>query len=117
MDASDPDPGPQEREMNCRPAVGSENCGPVIIVFEGREGAPLLAQAADTAQTVPGSSIGWPSRSVRRRTLKGGIHLLRSQAPLRAVSWNWAVECGSGSRESRTEPYFDFPLPTAAYSS
>ena len=53
MDASDPDPGPQEREMNCRPAVGSENCGPVIIVFEGREGAPLLAQAADTAQTVP----------------------------------------------------------------
>ena len=39
--------------MNCRPAVGSENCGPVIIVFEGREGAPLLAQAADTAQTVP----------------------------------------------------------------
>ena len=44
MDASDPDPGPQEREMNCRPAVGSENCGPVIIVFEGREGAPLLSQ-------------------------------------------------------------------------
>ena len=53
MDASDPDPGPQEREMNCRPADGSENCGPVIIVFEGREGAPLLPQAADTAQTVP----------------------------------------------------------------
>ena len=53
MDASDPDPGPQEREMNCRPAVGSENCGPVIIVFGGREGAPLLPQAADTAQTVP----------------------------------------------------------------
>ena len=45
------------------------------------------------------ASIGWPSRSVHRRTLKGGIHLLRSQAPLRAVSWNWAVECGSGSRE------------------
>ena len=72
--------------MNCRPADGSENCGPVIIVFEGREGAPLPPQAADTAQTVPGSSIGWPSRSVRRRTLKGGIHLLRSQAPLRVVS-------------------------------
>ena len=52
MDASDPDPGPQEREMNCRPADGSENCGPVIIVFEGREGAPLLRQATDTAQTV-----------------------------------------------------------------
>ena len=54
MDASDPDPGPQEREMNCRPADGSENCGPVIIVFEGREDAPLLAQAPDTAQTVLG---------------------------------------------------------------
>ena len=66
MDASDPDPGPQEREMNCRPADGSENCGPVIIVFEGREGAPLLAQAADTAQTVPGSSIGWPHGPLAR---------------------------------------------------
>ena len=64
MDASDPDPGPQEREMNCRPAVGSENCGPVIIVFEGREGAPLLPQAADTqgAQTVPARRSDGPLR-------------------------------------------------------
>ena len=42
MDASDPDPGPQERELNCRPAVGSESCGPMIIVFKGRELLLLL---------------------------------------------------------------------------
>ena len=46
--------------VNCRPAVGSESCGPVIIVFEGREDAPLLAQAPDTAQTVPGRRSGGP---------------------------------------------------------
>ena len=31
--------------MDSRPAVDSESCGPVIIVFEGREDSPLLTQA------------------------------------------------------------------------
>ena len=60
-DASDPDPGPQEREMNSRPAVGSESCGPMIIVFKGREGAPLLAQASDRLRDQANSAWSFPS--------------------------------------------------------
>ena len=33
--------------MNSRPAVGSESCGPMIIVSKGREDAPLREQASD----------------------------------------------------------------------
>ena len=67
--------------------------------FRGQRGCPAARTGARHCANSAWSSIGWPSRSVHRHTLKGGIHLLRSQAPLRAVSWNWAVECGSGSRE------------------
>ena len=67
--------------------------------FRGQRGCSAALTGGRHCANSAGSSIGWPSRSVHRRTLKGGIHLLRSQAPLRAVSWNWAVECGSGSRE------------------
>ena len=69
--------------------------------FRGQRGCSAALTGGRHCANSAGSSIGWPSRSVHRRTLKGGIHLLRSQAPLRAGSWNWAVECGSGSRGER----------------
>ena len=108
MDASDPDPGPQEREMMMSACGWFRELRPHDYCFQGQRGcsaAPTgVRQTARSSEQCLVLPVGLSSRSVHHHTLKGGIHLLRSQAPWRAVSWNWAVECGSGSRgrESRS---------------